>query len=173
MQGTKLETPALSMAVTETFVKDYIKEQDRKLSENFTNYEDHPCEKCGGTGVSPDPKDPFCIGCEGTGIWYRLVYGVEDGKPFAYTYEYGVDFVKEACKLYREAWAGHQLAGKVPENMRPFLLPKTLEMELEARGYTVRENVADPDAHIMMKKAIMNVVAKEYPDFMCVPYTNF
>ena len=165
--GTKLNTPALSKMFKDDFIEQVKKDSD-KVGTDWENWEDEVCTKCAGLGKNPEhPEDGFCLGCEGTGIWYRLVYGIQDKLPYAYTLEHGVEFVKEAAKNYRIAYAEQQATGKVPDNIRPFILPKTLEMELEARGLTVR--TSDPD----MKRYIFNLVAREYPDFMCVPYKNF
>ena len=165
--GTKLKTPALSKMFEDEYIT-RLKHDEKTLGDNWENFEDETCPKCNGTGINPEhPEDGFCIACEGTGIWYRLVYGMSGGEPYAYTWEWGIDFVKEAAKNYRMAHTEMQMAGKTYTHMRPYLLPKTLEMELEARGLDARTKDQD------MKKYIMGIVAREYPDFMCVNYTNF
>ena len=167
-KGTRLKTPSYSLLMKE-YVNERIAEGERTLGEDWENFEDTPCDKCAGTGVSPDPDDKFCYGCEGTGIWYRMYYGVSDGQPYAYTDEWGVDFLKEVCKADREAFLELQLAGKVGNRsmIRPFRLCKTLEMELLARGYNPANRTGENI------RAIANIVAREYPDFMSVPYKSF
>lgn len=165
--GTKIKTPYLSKMFEDEYIT-RLKHDDKTLGDDWENFEDETCPKCEGVGVNPEhPKDGFCYGCEGTGVWYRLVYGMSSGVPYAYTWEWGVDFVKQACKDYRIAHAELQAAKKTTDHMRPYLMPKTLEMELEARGLDARSK--DPD----MKRMVMNTVAAEYPEFMCVNYTRF
>ena len=171
MPATRLNTPAIAKLyenADEQIIAEMIKHGEKTLGENWENYEHTHCEKCHGTGLAqPGSEDPHCVGCEGTGIWFTLYYGISDGVPYAYTEEYGIDFLKDTCKEYRSAHTQMQLSGKTYTNLRPYLLPKTLEMELMARGYNPRSD--DPEE----KVAIMNLVAQEYPDFMCVNYKRF
>ena len=170
--GTRLSTPALSKVLIEDQISDMYKEYEQeKITEGIIHTMDESCGKCGGFGKSPEfPEDPFCYACEGTGLHYRLYYGVQDGAPFAYTDEWGVDFLKQVCAAEREAFEEARLAGKIGSKamVRPFRLPKTLEMELQARGYTIG------DIRSGKKVAeIANIVASEWPDFMCVTYKSF
>ena len=171
--GTRLDTPALSKTMADNAEKfrDRMKHDEEHLGDDWENVEVEPCPKCKGSGYNADePDDPFCMACEGTGTWFRLYYGVSEGLPYAYTEEYGVDFIKEVCKADREAFAELQAAGKVGTRsmIRPYRLPKTLEMELQARGYVPAEIRSGEYV-----REIANLIAKEYPDFMSVPYTNF
>ena len=172
-QPTRMATPAIKklfVSTEEEFVKERMAHDEANLGEDWQNSEPNECNVCHGTGqASPEfPDDPHCLGCDGTGIHFILTYGVEDGKPFAYTDEYGVDNMKKMCADYREAYRASQLAGKTPDMIRPYILPKTLEMELQARGYLPHEIYSGKYV-----KEIANIVAREYPAFMCVPYKNF
>ena len=171
--GTRMKTPGLSKVMADNAAKfrDRIKHDEQHLGDDWENEEVEYCPKCKGSGYNADyPEDPFCIACEGSGKWFVLYYGVSNGLPYAYTDEWGIDFIKEVCKADREAFAELQAAGKVGTKsmIRPFRLPKTLEMELQARGYTPAE-IRNGES----VKEIANLVAREYPDFMCVPYTSF
>ncbi len=171
VKPTRLNTPALAKMVKEDLVLERIKHDEKNLADDWENVEQETCPKCKGFGKNPDlPEDPFCYACDGSGIWYILTYGMSNKLPYSYTDEYGVDFVKEACKAEREAFAEAQLAGKIGNRygIRPYMLTKTLEMEFLSRGYTPQELRQGP-----MTKEIANIVAREYPEFMCVTYTNF
>ena len=151
------------------YERERMKHDEKHLGDDWENQDVEECTKCAGTGKLQlaDGKFENCPGCEGTGTWFILYYGISDGTPYAYTDEWGIGFLKETCKTYREAHREMQLLGKTYTNLRPYLLPKTLEMELLARGY-------DPHTKSDEEKIrIANVVAREFPDFMCVNYTNF
>lgn len=170
--GTKMDAPLFSRALADDHIA-YRAAFDSKFDKgsNWKHAEDKECDKCHGTGHNPEfPGDAHCMGCEGTGTHIRLVYGVEDGKPFAYTYEFGIDYLKEVCKAEREAHRETQLAGKVGNlsMIRPFRLPKTLEMEMLHRGYDLNDMKKNRE----LRKAA-NIVAREFPHFMCVNYKNF
>ena len=75
--------------------------------------------------------------------------------------------MKETCKAYRQAHTEMQLRGETYTHLRPYLLPKTLEMELMARN--INPHAKDEKS----KRRIANIVALEYPDFMCCNYKNF
>ena len=167
---TRLNTPHLHkiLDVEDAEFIERMKHDEKNLSENWENVEPEMCLKCSGTGRDPSaPEAVRCEGCEGTGTWYIMYYGVSDSLPYAYTDEYGIDFLKQTCKAYREAHTEMQLRGETYTHLRPYLLPKTLEMELMARGI-------DPHAKTdKAKRHIANIIASEYPDFMCVNYKNF
>lgn len=171
MAATRLNTPAITNMyknADKEMIEEMLRHGEKTLADNWENHEHTYCEKCHGTGeAQPGSGDDHCVACEGTGIWFTLYYGIEDGVPYAYTDEYGIDYMKEVCKEFRSAHRQMQLAGKTMTHMRPYLLPKTLEMELLARGYNPR---SDDDEE---KIAIMNLVAQEYPDFLCVNYKRF
>ena len=99
-----------------------------------------------------------------------MVIGCKSGQTYAYTIEFGMEAKKEYCKAMREAHAEAKLAGTHLKSslMRPYALPKTIEMEMLARGYNLKE--AEQNGQI---KEIANVVAKEYPEFLCTSYTTF
>ena len=163
-KATRMKTPYLSKMVEEDLVTERLKHDEKHLGDDWVNTEKEMCPKCEGFGKNPAfPEDPYCHACDGSGIWYILTYGVEDKKPFAYTDEYGVDFVKECCKADREAFADRRLSRKHLKTygIMPYRLTKTLEMEFISRGYEPHEIKAG-----RFVKQIANIVAKEYPQFL-------
>ncbi len=169
LTNQQLHTPALTIAAKG--FADHLKESDERLASNWKKQHREICPKCVGTGNNVTDKDSsFCIACEGTGVWFTQTWGHEDGVAFAYIEENGLDFIREACKLHREAHACNQMAGIVGNKMgiQPFLCPKFLEMELTARGYTPKQFYSGEFA-----KEIAQIVANEYPDFLCVNYRTF
>ena len=165
---TRMNTPNLVGLVSDQ-IEEEMALHEKHLGDDWENTLAEPCPKCNGTGKNPEfPEDPFCYGCEGTGTWYILYYGMKDGHMFAYADEYGVDFIKEYCKDSREAYQQQQLTGKIPDAIMPFVVPKVLEFELIGRGYHPEQFYSGK--HM---RQIANIIAREYPAFMCVPYTKF
>ena len=143
----------------------------KNADRTWENYEDEPCMKCLGTGKNPQfPDDKHCFGCDGTGVHYRLIYGHTEGKAYAYIKENGLSTILEYTKAMREAHKETQSAGKMTEKVaiQPYALPKFLQMELQARGWS-------PDQFFDGRyiREIANIVAKEYPAFLCVNYKKF
>ena len=167
--GVKLNTPRMSELLENEYLAQMAEEDRTLLDNDWEHTEPHECSICNGTGLNIALGEP-CINCDETGIEYKMVYGVKGGHSYAYTIEYGMEAKKEYCKAMREAFADMQIAGKVGSKsmMMPFALPKTVEMEMLARGYDVKQ--AQRDGNL---KEIANIVAREYPEFLCVPYTNF
>ena len=143
----------------------------KNADRTWENYEDEVCPKCNGTKKDPAlPEDPHCLACEGTGVHYRIIYGHTKGEAYAYIKENGLDLVVEYAKAMREAHKEIQDAGKVGEQVaiKPYVLPKFLQMELQARGWS-------PDQFFNGSyiREIANILVKEYPAFMCVNYKKF
>ena len=169
--GVQMHTPEYSALMAEGYVADYmLKESKLAFETDWERYEPTVCVQCEGKGkVVIDGQEESCMNCEGTGIEHILFFGVKGGQSYAYTREFGIEAKKELCKALREAYKEVQDAGKVGElsMIRPFGLPKTIEMEMMARGFNVRDT---SDKNI---KDIANVVARDYPEYLCVPYKRF
>lgn len=168
--GTRMATNTLNKVIAEGFVADKLKKQDKELFENdWYSKDETKCTKCKGSGFNSEiPEDPFCMACEGTGNHYVLYYGVKNKQTFSYTVEYGIDLLKEYCKTMREAVADQIAAGKLSElsMIKPFELPKTLEMNLMAEGIDVEDM-----KHSGRIRELATLVRARYPDFMTVPLT--
>ena len=169
LSGVKLQTPRLSEMLENDYLAALAQEDATIFERDWEKEEPSECPMCNGCGHNIELGE-VCVNCDGTGTEYKMVYGVKGGQSFAYTIEYGMEAKKEYCKAMREAYLDMQIAGKNTSKamMMPYALPKTIEMEFMARGFDVR--TAQKEGNI---REIANIVAREYPEFMCVPYRNF
>ena len=169
LSGVKLQTPRMSELLENDYIAELAKEDDTVYTRNWEKEEPSECPICNGCGHNIELGE-VCVNCDGTGVEYKMVYGVDKGAAYAYTVEYGMNAKREYCKAMREAYAELQISGKHLNKsmMMPYALPKTIEMEMMARGYDVRNAQKNGES-----REIANIIAREYPDFMCVPYTNF
>lgn len=169
--GDASATTALSKVFKEGYLKDLEASMDKETFErDWHNIEKFTCEMCKGTGKNlMHLEDDHCVNCEGTGVNHTLHYGVKSKQTFAYVEEYGLEAKKEYCKAMREAFIELQMAGKVSEKhaIVPYGLPKVVEMELIALGYNPN------GAQGAEVREIANWVAKNCPEYLCVPYTKF
>ena len=170
IQGVEMSTPEFSRVMAEGFVADYMRKEDQLLYEqDWERWEPTVCTACNGTKKRPDLGEDCCHNCDSTGAEHVLFFGMKGGQSYAYTKEFGMKAKLEFCKAMRESFQEVQDAGKVSNLslVRPYALPKTIEMELMARGLNVNDK---SEANV---RQIANIVAKDYPQFLCVPYNKF
>ena len=170
---TRFNTPMISKRAVDVVTERMAHDEKNLLTLDWENDMASPCIKCNGTGKDLEfahTDDPHCYNCEGTGVKYVEYYGISNGKPYRYLDEWGIDFLKLVCKDEREKFEAIQKAGKVGElkAIRPYYMPEVIKLEFMARGYE-EEDFTDGKKI----KEIANIMAREYPDFMCVPYKNF
>ena len=168
-KSRELSTPSFSKMVASGYVNERLEHDYKHLGDDWQNDEPEQCPKCKGTGKNVEfLTDPYCLNCDGTGTEYVLSYGIKDGEPFATVKEYGLDAKLEYAKASREAHLEQRKAGKLGTGIMPYIIPKTLEFELMARGYKPEQFYSGSYA-----KEIANIISSEYPEFLCVSYKNF
>lgn len=170
--GLKMPTPHLDTLMADEFVQwQMAKDLEKTYDNDWEAADASVCPKCDGAKINPrHPEDGFCLNCDGTGIEFIVYYGVKNKQSYSYTVEYGIEFKKEYCKAMREAFEDQQRAGKVGElsMIQPYALPKTIEMEMKARGFDLDEYRKNNEL-----EEVAEYVAEHFPEYMCVPYKKF
>ena len=75
---------------------------------------------------------------------FTVVYGMQDGKGYAYAIQDDVDQIVEYCRKEREIEAANPKAFEWL-GVRKWVMPSFLKFELEARGYPVDEIINSGD----------------------------
>ena len=130
----KLNTPTLVDAMKRKAIDevDAIQRTDHIVNDS------KPCKVCNATGFDAEEIGCKCIGCDGSGKEYELIYGVEDGSPFAIINAFGVQGVADYCKLVRDS----EMDMKKRVNsayQRVYHLHPVCAMELEADGHDLKQ----------------------------------
>lgn len=155
-------TPAITKGITDE-IKRYMEEGDANIEKNWVNKETQSCRICNGSGLDTDEAGVVifgsrCIACDGTGVDYEMVYGVEDGVAYAKVIQNGMQAILDVCKAKRERetknWT--KQAGK-----EVFMLPNSARLELIAQGYPVEEWEEMGDM-----RSYAQAVQKHFPMFM-------
>ena len=163
--GDKVNTPHIAKMLQEDMIEGLMKDYQNP-KEDIIDEMTYPCGVCKGSGYDTEIKMP-CTGCEGTGLDYKIVYGNKDGKLFAYTVQYGIDFFKEMCKAYREAESELSLSERANRlTVVRYKLPAVIDMELQARGFTPQDIRGGGER----QEEICKIIQTEYPEFMCSNY---
>ena len=149
-------TPAITKGITdEIYAK--VEHGEATLEDDWINKEVQPCRMCNASGYDLDEK-MSCIACDGTGVDYELVYGVQDGIAYAKVVQNGMQAIMDVCKAKRERetkqWV--KQAGK-----EVFMIPNSARLELIAKGYPVDEWEKAGDMRSYAK-----AVQRYFPAFM-------
>lgn len=109
----KLNTPHLSRLAPDIVAERMAHDEKNLTTMDWENDVAHTCIKCNGTGTDLEfahTDDPHCYNCEGTGTKFVEYYGMSNGKPYFYTDEWGIEFLKKVCKQEREDFEAIQLS---------------------------------------------------------------
>lgn len=175
MLNQKAKPQTIKLPAFESLIKaDWEDAISKKVIDKNTNFNAKPeietCLKCNGTGIDKDGEK--CLSCEGTGVQYLIHYGVQDGNVWTRVECFGMDALKEMCRLYRQASLERSLSGKKKDSLgyRPFIMPLFLRFELEAHGFDVDGILDEGDSNGVREMA--RYVQKHFPDLMTTHYKN-
>lgn len=153
-----MDTPGFADMVTKD-IRDALEAGDKSLEDNWKNEESTPCGPCKGSGYDLEDR-MSCIACDGTGVDFTMVYGVEEGVAYARIIQNGMEALLEYCKARRESetkdWLKDDNFG-----LAAFAIPNSARIELIAQGYPVDDWEAEGDM-----RSYARAVQKHFPLFM-------